>query len=285
MEPALINTDGSDYLSEFVGDGFPPSTVRTREFIHRPTYYRDEVLQFPPTHTRAMINDKQTTELIEGTDLYHRSLLTAEQEAVVVRRILPFLPAGWPKFVDDVDLLTVMMHVPCDLVVCRRQADGKHRLDLVHLFFPNGWGAEEAVGREFNYFHDEVRLPSNKKRVVPSTPKFVDHLIDSGRTYERVGAFSIKTASDFNKHPSKPYKTVFENNEPMFVRFERQVIVGVPEAGLFLFFIHTNIVDFRARPRVIYNAVDRAHPDCYVGDKLAEYRDYYLRYLERYLED
>ena len=142
-----------------------------------------------------------------------------------------FVPQGFTHY----HLLGQLIKIPCDLVVCRRHEDGSHMLDLVHLFFPNGWCAEDSIGATFNYMHDYVRANADSRRIVPSSPKFVDHLIDSGRTYERVGAFSIRLTPELDRHPDTIVEEIFDGSQPMFVRFERQTIVSVPEHNLFLF--------------------------------------------------
>lgn len=283
-----INTDISNYLEEYIGDGFPASSVRTREFtprapVRRPETdddYRNTVIQYPGKYTTLYLNEKADTIFNEGLDLYHQSDLSSFDEELIRSTVSLYAPPEHRHY----SLLGQLLKIPCDLVVCRRQKDGQHLLDLVHLVYPNGWGADNAIGKPFNYFHEHVRQTGGK-RVLPTSPKFVDHLIDCGRVYERVGAFSIKTSPILNKHPSKPYKWEFENNEPIYIRFERQVIISDPDEELFYFFIHTNIVDFRARPHLIYEAISNADPNCYVRDKLVPNRDYFLRYLEGVIEE
>lgn len=274
-----INTDVSDYLGEYVADGFPSSSVRTREFTHSPDSYRDSVIQYPELYSKFMLAEKMDMVCGDNPERYHQSLLVADEEhKTIVRLIQPYVPEKQRHY----SLLGQLLKIPCDLIVCRRHKDGSHILDLVHLMFPNGWGAEDAIGKDFNYMHDHVRTNATDRRIVPTSPKFVDHLIDSGRTYERVGAFSIRLSPELDRHPHSLEPEVFCNDEPMFVRFERQVIIGAPKYNLMLFFIHTNIVDFRARPELLYQAISKTQPEARLWDKINNNRDYFLQYLEKH---
>lgn len=273
-----IDTDVSNYLPEYIANGIPASSVRTREFIHDSETYRNSVVQYPDLYSKFMLAEKMDIICGDTPERYHQSLLSSADEVLVRDLIQQYVPEDKHHY----SLLGQLLKLPCDVVVCRRHADGTHRLDMVHLMFPNGWAAEDAIGKEFNAMHDHVRANDTDKHVVPTSPKFVEHLINSGRTYERVGAFSIRLSPEFNRHPEVWEEEVFQNDEPIFLRFERQVIVGVPEHDLMLFFIHTNIVDFRSRPDLIYQAIARTTPESRQWYRVEEHGEYFLNYLKKY---
>lgn len=265
-----LNTDISDYLSENLKDGFPISSLRTREFEHDRKIYRDSVVQVSH-HTDWFMNEKQRL-LDENEEKYHQTTLSESDDKKFTKIISQYI--GVYTFTSLRELCYDAL--PCDLAICRKDADSNH-IAFVHLAFPNGWSAEDAIGKPFTYFHNHVKR--DDKHLIPTTSSFVNRLIGGGKCYERVGAFSLRPSAQLDRHPNTPYSAKFKNNQPMFVRFERQVIIGVPEMDAFLFFIHTNLVDFRSRPELIKHAIENADPQCYPKQVLFNYRDYFLNYL------
>ena len=283
-----LDTDIDNYLEPLVANGFPPSSVRTREFAHNFDSYRDSVVHFSDM-SPTLIQEKQRLikEFPEGT--FDQTTLSAADDEwfrdYIVENFVPdYIEQNMGTAIPTLQTLCDVI-LPCDLAILRRNDDGTS-IDFVHLAFPNGWSAEEAIGKPFSYFHEHVTNPVTDRAIVPSNPKFTDHLIDSGKTYERVGAITIYPHCRFNRHPTaiekEPWPHVFK--EDIYIRFERQTIVSVPEMESFLFFIHTNIVDFRARPKLIYDALLKTTPEYrYYEDTVGPNFDHFLTYLQRYM--
>lgn len=267
-----LNTDISGYLDENFKDGIPPSSVRTREFVPSFTDYRDMVVQrYDPLYHKFLLDEKSRI-LYRNPHKYQHSRLNETDEH--------YFSAVLSKYTTwENSLLEMCMGMPCDLAICRKQPSGEYEIDFIHLVFPNGWGADEAIGKNFNYFHEELER-SDGSRVVPTNVKFVEHLTTSGKCYERVGAFSFHINNRLDLHPSEYSKLDFENADSYFIRFERQVIMSIPDREAFMFFIFTNLVDFRAKPDLIANAIENADPEAYTRIRIRRNKEFFLDYLK-----
>lgn len=267
-----LNTDVGGYLDEAFKDGIPASSVRTREFIPSYHEYRDRVVQtYDPLYIRFLLNEKSRI-LFKNPHKYHQSRLSKADENYFTAALSKHTP--WKE-----SLLEMCMVMPCDLAICRRQSSGEYELDFLHLVYPNGWGADESIGKNFNSFHKEVER-SDGSGIVSTNSKFVEYLATSGKVYERVGAYSIRTDSRLDLHPSEYVKPDFVNADSLYIRFERQVVMSIPKMDAFFFFISTNHVDFRAKPDLIAHAIENTHVDAYVRNRIKEHKDLFLNYLK-----
>jgi hypothetical protein len=187
------------------------------------------------------------------------------------------------NYLDAFDALA--MQLQCDLVLQTVRPDGSNYASHIHLFHPNGWSAEEFIGRSFAEIHSDVKK-ADGSLVIPGPDKMVQGLVQMTRTVERVGAISWRQSNALNRHPDTfgdgPVVFDFEANPNLFLRFERQTVVGVPETRSFLFSIHSLFIDL-TDPRRIEQAVAalrNPHPDNYTRDRLKEDGDKFLAFLE-----
>ena len=250
-----MNTDINGYLQEYIAGGFPKSSVRVREFIPSKVNPRDMVVQpYPHKIQEELLELKQKT-YHSKPKLFHQSLLFEEDEE--------FYNDFLSSFTDvKSTLLETCLAMPCDLAICNKR-DGEYIVDFIHLVFPNAWSANGFIGMTFQDFHSEVKL-SNGKHVLPMNNKFPEHLARSGKVYERIGSFSLRDKPKFVDHPDLTSNEVdVFNAENIFIRFERQVIVSVPEKDAFLFFIFSHMVDLRAISDIFVDAMENCSPDSY----------------------
>lgn len=269
-----LNTDVSGYLDEAFKDGIPASSVRTREFVPNYHEYRDAVVQrYDPLYLRFLLNEKSRI-LFKNPHKYHQSRLSKADENYFTAALSKHTP--WKE-----SLLEMCMLMPCDLAICRRQSSGEYELDFLHLVYPNGWGADIEIGKDFNSFHKGVKR-SDDSLVVSTNSKFVEYLANSEKVFERVGAYSIRTGNRLDLHPSEYVKPDYPSADSFYIRFERQVVMSIPEKDAFFFFISTNHVDFRAKPDLIAHAIENANAEAYVRNVLKEHKDLLLNYLKPY---
>jgi hypothetical protein len=269
-----LNTDVGGYLDEAFKDGIPASSVRTRVFEPSVINYRDRVIQlYDPLYLKFLLNEKLRI-LYKAPHKYHQSRLNQTDENYFTAVLSKH--TAWNK-----SLFEMCMHMPCDLAICKKQASGDYEIDFLHLVFPNGWGADTSIGLNFNSFHKEVER-TDGSRVVSANSKFAEHLATSGKVYERVGAYGMRPSNRLDLHPSEYVKPVFENADSLFIRFERQVIMSIPERNAFMFFISTNHVDFRAKPDLIGHAIENSDTEAYSRERIGEYKELFLNYLKPY---
>lgn len=141
-------------------------------------------------------------------------------------------------YTDSLDALAAQVQE--DLVVHHLSTD-KDFSSAVHLFSPNGWSAEKAIGQSFDLIHTHV---PRIDKIVPRPAQLLKGLIHSPHSLERVAAINFRTDSILNRHPDFKKDQPFTESDPrLFMRFERQTTTGFPEIQSFLFSIKTYFVD------------------------------------------
>jgi dimethylamine monooxygenase subunit A len=141
-----------------------------------------------------------------------------------------------------------------DALCCQVQEDvavvqmreGEHRdfLTAIHLCSPNHWSPAEKIGNAFHKIHEPV---PNMERVTQHYSKMLSNIVATKGPYTRF-AWGIATDNRLNHHPEPPsgvdsnkwHGRQHETDEqPYYVRTERQNLVGFPEINAFMFTIRT----------------------------------------------
>lgn len=149
-----------------------------------------------------------------------------------------------PPYRDNLDALTCQIQE--DLAVVSTTPRECGQVLMLHLCAPNHWAAGDRIGRSFQEAHGPV---PQFQRVARHTPALLANLRDAG-PYVRF-AWGLATDPRLNHHPEPPPGTVdaaawhgrqFDPAEPaLYLRVERQVLVGIPAADCFVFAIRTYI--------------------------------------------
>jgi dimethylamine monooxygenase subunit A len=141
-----------------------------------------------------------------------------------------------------------------DALCCQVQEDiavvqmreGEHRdfLTAIHLCSPNHWSPAEKIGKPFHRIHEPV---PNMERVTQHYGKMLSSIVTTKGPYTRF-AWGIATDNRLNHHPEPPpginpntwHGRQHETDEqPYYIRTERQNLVGFPEVNAFMFTIRT----------------------------------------------
>jgi hypothetical protein len=129
-----------------------------------------------------------------------------------------------------------------DTAICQLQGD-KDWMAAIHLCSPNHWDAREKIGRSFDAVHAIV--PSMEK-TIQHYPKMFQSILNKG-PFTRF-AWGISTDARLNHHPEPPPgvdpiywygRKIGQDDYDIFLRVERQNLVGFPDVNAFLFTIRT----------------------------------------------
>jgi hypothetical protein len=131
--------------------------------------------------------------------------------------------------------------VPEDIAICQLEED-KDWLAAIHLSAPNYWSPAEKIGRPFSAIH----------AAVPGMEKLNQHYFKMLVTAVQKGPFirfawGITTDIRLNHHPTPPPGTdpvlwrgrKMEDEGSLYVRVERQTLIGLPDVNAFVFTIRT----------------------------------------------
>lgn len=113
--------------------------------------------------------------------------------------------------------------------------DKKDWLAAAHICFPSGWLPEEKIGKSFQEIHESIpgmRLSNSRK--------MVEAMINSS-PYERY-VWTVIFEERINSHPRFPKKPFDLKNPVLFVKYERQIIIGFPECSAALFTICQHLI-------------------------------------------
>jgi dimethylamine monooxygenase subunit A len=135
------------------------------------------------------------------------------------------------------------MQVQEDIAVVCRDGD-KNWLAAIHLCSPSHWSAEEKIGKSFVEIHSPI--PGIEK-VNSIAPQLVSSMVEKGPWERFVWGFG--SDNRLNHHPIAPpgFDSVKWKgrsfNGHFYLRYERQVIVGLPSVNAALFFIRPYFID------------------------------------------
>ncbi|WP_153796523.1 heme-dependent oxidative N-demethylase family protein [Foetidibacter luteolus] len=128
-----------------------------------------------------------------------------------------------------------------DFAICQLQEDDDW-MAAIHLCAPNHWGAEDKTGKNFNAVHAPV--PGMEKTQAHHS-KMLQSIVHKG-PFTRF-AWGIATDNRLNHHPQPPpgidadwwQGRKIDAHAQLYIRTERQNLVGFPETNAFLFTIRT----------------------------------------------
>lgn len=151
-----------------------------------------------------------------------------------------------PPYVSGLDALCCQIQE--DIALTSRVPGKEGWLSALHLSSPSHWAPEEKIGRDFVSVHNPV---AGIERVNRSAPQLVEASIKKG-PFVRF-AWGFGTDNRLNHHPEPPIGAdpkvwkgrsfEKESKSPFILRFERQVVYGLPEAEASFFSIHLYFID------------------------------------------
>ncbi|MES2462038.1 MAG: heme-dependent oxidative N-demethylase subunit alpha family protein, partial [Armatimonadota bacterium] len=180
-----------------------------------------------------------------------------------------------PTYADAIDALACQ--VPEDIaVVCRDGDTGEDWLASLHLCAPSHWVAEEKIGQSWSQTHAPVPGMEKTRNAARS---IVGVMIEREPTVRFT--WGVEFNDQLNHHPEPPPNTdsVLWNRrrlnhgdeEPFFLRVERQVIWGLPAVNAALFTIRVSHIPGSA---ILANRTHRKNLHSALRSMSAESRQY-----------
>lgn len=167
-----------------------------------------------------------------------------------------------------------------DAAVVVRRPDGGDHNAAIHLCLPNHWSARDKVGRGFVETHAPV---AGIAPVSARAAEFVRIMVNATDGLVRF-AWGVAT-DDRLDHPPAAHGRDFDPDHPAaWVRVERQVILGLPDASCAIFLIRTYLyhverdLDTRARA-ALAEAVEGMSDDSSIYKGLTAWRGGLLRWV------
>ena len=179
---------------------------------------------------------------------------------------------------SGLDALASQLHE--DICVVKKE-DSSDRLIAVHLCFPNRWSPADKIGKTFTEIHQPVARFAEAN---PNAANLVKAVLGKKPYVRFAWGLSNDHILDHNPEEAMPFR--FNNDEAdLYVRVERQVLLGLPENNLLLFFIRTYYEDCRQLCRQsdiregMANALVSMNPELLSYKGLLEPRDRIVSWL------
>lgn len=140
------------------------------------------------------------------------------------------------RYVSALDALAAQVQE--DLAVVQVSRDGD-RLVAVHAVAPGGWDPCEKIGKSFQ----EVHAPVAGIESLSTKARALFRNVVKGGRYQRF-VWGLSPDTTLNRHPDNVESITFDYGDPsLYVRVERQVLIGIETASAFLFCIHPYYLD------------------------------------------
>ena len=190
---------------------------------------------------------------------------------------------------DGLDALA--MQLQDDLALLEVSADREtDKISALHLCFPNHWAAEEKIGQSF--LHSHTPVPGMEK-INRQIQPLLTSLLKRG-PFVRF-AWGLATDDRLNHHPIAPKNIAtaqwqgrrFDPASPeLYLRVERQVIMGFPAINTLLFTIRTYFYDVadlkhdNAKRQALLSALQTMSPETLRYKGLAQSLPLILEWLQ-----
>jgi len=279
VDPGLPrDTDYLDYYPLQHGV-VPVSSTRTTK-LSSLSGDQGKFFQFGIDSEHYIKNKKSIRGSLPIEEFYKNNLKSPGTEVITNWLVKTFQAEGIPVppdangYVDYFDALACQ--VPEDLAIITLLDSGDDIASVLHLFAPSDWSTEEALGKSFGMIHDNVRQASGKL-VIANPGGMVKGLIKLPEPVQRVGSVSFRPNNLVCRHPrlTPPDVWYWDDNQPVFIRFERQVVVPFPEINSFMLIIRSYYNDLLdpKREKAAQIALDNPAPDVYHKVFFKEHRD------------
>ena len=143
-------------------------------------------------------------------------------------------------FNHDYTLENLVWQIQADFALVKRFPDGTDRIVTILVTAPSHWRPRDKLGLSF--FESHTVVPGFE-RVNATASKMVDAMISKGPFIRFV--WGIDSDDRLNHHPDPPpgedpvtWKGRNFESGDLFVRYERQTLLGVPEVDAAIFLIH-----------------------------------------------
>lgn len=146
-----------------------------------------------------------------------------------------FIIAQVPDLKPPFTFESIALQLQEDLAIHRYENE-KDWLAACHVCFPSSWYPEEKIGRSLSMIHEPV--PGMR---LENSLKMVYSVIHHGPYYRFV--WSPVFEKQINFHPSIKRLNFNLENPVVYVKVERQVIVGFPEENAFLFILRQHLIE------------------------------------------
>lgn len=169
------------------------------------------------------------------------------------------------KYFSGFDALACQLQE--DICVVKIDGSSDH-LTAAHLCFPNRWAASQKIGKNFIEIHKPVARFAEAN---PNVASLIQAMM-GGKPYVRF-AWGLSNDTNLDHHPDTTDEFRFESDsEALYVRVERQVLFGLPQNNLLLFFIRTYYEDCRKICRDMEIAQGLAKTLLSISDELLFYK-------------
>jgi len=198
---------------------------------------------FPRDDEAARAIEEKRRTLADGSEAFVGEFQLSDAVRAVVTEWVANASGQTQGGLDE-----MLRNVAEDLAIVSTEAD-RDWISYLHLCSPSHWAMADKIGTSF--FETHLPVPGIE-RVNAAATGLVRAMVQGGPKVRFV--WTVESDNDFNHHPSRPPGRDFAQSGTFWVRWERQVTVGLPEVKAALFLIR---VGFCSREEIITDPVLR----------------------------
>ena len=155
--------------------------------------------------------------------------------AAIYLKICNYIRTQVPELTAPFTFESIALQLQEDLAI-HRYAEEKDWLAACHVCFPSNWLPEEKIGRSLSMIHEPV--PGMR---LENSLKMVHSVIHHGPYYRFVWGPIFEKQINF--HPSIKRRSFDPANPMVYVKVERQIIIGFPDEESFLFILRQHLIE------------------------------------------
>ncbi len=181
--------------------------------------------------------------------------------------------------IEHDELGELAMHLQEDLAIVELAPEGRTRLAYLHVSLPSGWSPLTKGGKAF----PEVHRPVPGIAAIDGDT-LMKEIIERGQTQVRF-VWGLQFDAHLDQHPKRGRRRDFDPAAGLWLRVERQVLVGLPAVRAMLFLIHpfvwpvADVLADEARGQALIGAIESMSDGQLHYKGLRRYRDAIVSFL------
>ena len=289
LVPVSRNGEGKDQFI-FQTDDFYSQYIENKLACRNENISKYYLEENAPATTLQQVNNYMVQQLQKEHPTYFDYSETGSQAILINLQTRKLLQ--WDKFSmepDSSDYRSLFDALCCqvqeDVAICQLQ-DEKDWLAAIHLCSPNHWAPADKIGRPFNAVHAPV---PGMEKTMPHYFKMLQSAVQKG-PFTRF-AWGIATDNRLNHLPEAPpgihqqdwNGRRIDEAARLYIRTERQNLVGFPQCNAFLFTIRTYFYEVEQlanhEKTALWSAVRSMSPETLAYKGLTNATDFLMRHL------
>lgn len=164
----------------------------------------------------------------------HQRFLESDMDDKIYEVICNYIKSNYPIPIEG-NFNELALQMQEDLAIVRIDKE-RDWVAALHVSLPTGWNPALKIGRSFSEVHEPI--PGMR---LDNGYKLMKAMVQAKEPFERY-VWGVIFENRLNGHPDIPKKPFDLNDPKLWIKYERQVMVGFPEHSAALFSIRLKLI-------------------------------------------